>query len=317
MEEDKRKKQELAQAKREDEKRERQEIAKKRRQEAKAAAAANSATNSATGTKDQEGASTSTSKTKKHQKKKEGAKTATGKSDDNSSNKTISEAEKVQKKLEKAQKLVAKMEAKKKALEQARAGPAVEDSQYISSLLDHATGPLTPESGLAVPQENLTVPSIKAPPLASQPTHDVGTDTGTEFLSASDSEETSSSGSSDSSDSDASDDSSSSGSAPDEAPCRSKQPIRVPPPKRKNPKQQGICREFLRSGRCRRGQKCYYRHELPERGAGAAQRDAGNRRNGRKQPQERGRVTLYQRVSFHFDVGPVDVSTSRVWNHGC
>ncbi|KAL9102422.1 MAG: hypothetical protein Q9187_009124, partial [Circinaria calcarea] len=60
-------------------------------------------------------------------------------------------------------------------------------------------------------------------------------------------------------------------------------------------KKRAICKDFLRNGRCKRGDQCHFRHELPERGNGA--------KSGRKQIEKRaegeekiGRMSLYQRV---------------------
>ncbi|KAI9876525.1 MAG: hypothetical protein M1830_006309 [Pleopsidium flavum] len=69
------------------------------------------------------------------------------------------------------------------------------------------------------------------------------------------------------------DDTSSSGSSPgedtpDEAPSKRSGPERVPPPKREKPK--SICRQFLKTGHCRRGERCKFLHELPERGSARA-----------------------------------------------
>ena len=87
--------------------------------------------------------------------------------------------------------------------------------------------------------------------------------------------------------------SSASSSAPESRPSKRTQPEKVAPPKRAQMKT--ICRNFLQSGRCKKGRTCRFRHELPERGSLAEiqrkqQRQA--RREGKKQ-----RVGLYQRVS--------------------
>lgn len=82
--------------------------------------------------------------------------------------------------------------------------------------------------------------------------------------------------------------------APDSASSKRNGPEKVAPPKRRKPnqRQKQICREFLKNGRCRRGENCVYRHELPER---------GSRNVGIKEPSmlagKKERVGLYQRVS--------------------
>ncbi|KAI4171924.1 MAG: hypothetical protein LQ348_006839 [Seirophora lacunosa] len=41
---------------------------------------------------------------------------------------------------------------------------------------------------------------------------------------------------------------------------------KVPPPARKHKPEKAVCRDFLRTGRCRRGKRCRWRHALPDRG---------------------------------------------------
>lgn len=91
---------------------------------------------------------------------------------------------------------------------------------------------------------------------------------------------TSSSGSSSKDDSD--DD------APEEASTKRNGPEKVAPPKRARPKR--ICREFLHKGLCKRGSRCKYLHELPERGSYGVGSQEVKRAEGRKE-----RVGLYQR----------------------
>lgn len=100
------------------------------------------------------------------------------------------------------------------------------------------------------------------------------------------------------------DDTSSSGSssdrdsdygAPDETLTKRGVPERVAPPKRLKPKQ--MCRAFLHRGICKRGSHCKYLHELPERGARGVVIQEGKRAEGSK-----GRVGLYQRVSWHIQL---------------
>ena len=63
--------------------------------------------------------------------------------------------------------------------------------------------------------------------------------------------------------------SSSSDDAPKVVPSKRTAPDKVPPPRREKPKSKSndICRNFLRSGRCPRGDQCRFRHEQPEKGA--------------------------------------------------
>ncbi len=95
---------------------------------------------------------------------------------------------------------------------------------------------------------------------------------------------------SDSEDSSSSSSSSSDEEAPETAPSTRTAPDRVPPPKKSKPK--AICRNFLKGGRCRRGDACHFRHELPERGSQAANR----KKEGKIAEAKTERKGLYQRV---------------------
>ncbi|KAL8630211.1 hypothetical protein Q9189_004053 [Teloschistes chrysophthalmus] len=76
--------------------------------------------------------------------------------------------------------------------------------------------------------------------------------------------------------------------APETAPIRRQGPQKVPPPKRNNKQQSNvICRDFLQSGRCRRGKKCKWRHELPERGEKRAAEEVTSSRWQRKSLHQR------------------------------
>lgn len=95
--------------------------------------------------------------------------------------------------------------------------------------------------------------------------------------------------------SDGSTSSASSSAAPDSQPTKRIKPDRVPPPKRG--KKNGICRNFLHSGRCKKGDSCAFRHELPYR------MKNGGRRNGRMKPpiqeeSKRRGMGLFQRVRY-------------------
>ena len=82
---------------------------------------------------------------------------------------------------------------------------------------------------------------------------------------------------------------SSSRSGPESRSTKRSRPDKVPPPRRRQ--NRTICRNFLQNGRCRKGDGCRFRHELPERGSRPERRKQG-KREGKKQ-----RVGLYQRVS--------------------
>lgn len=98
-----------------------------------------------------------------------------------------------------------------------------------------------------------------------------------------------------STDSDSEDFTSSSGSssdndAPETAPSTRVAPDKVLTPKKS--KQKAICRDFLKSGRCRRGDACLFRHELPQR----ASQGANRKKDGKKAEMKTERKGLYQRV---------------------
>lgn len=120
--------------------------------------------------------------------------------------------------------------------------------------------------------------------------------TSSDISSGSDYDSTSSSGSSSSSSSPSDSD-----AAPETAPSKPPNPARVPPPKRRKAKTENvICRNFLRNGRCARGEKCHFKHELPEKGSlsKAERRQAREvKAKAREGKKERERKGLYQRVS--------------------
>ena len=54
-----------------------------------------------------------------------------------------------------------------------------------------------------------------------------------------------------------------------------------------------ICRNFLQSGLCKRGDRCKFRHELPKRGSHGAES-----KESRSSTRRQEKIGLYQRVSF-------------------
>lgn len=100
-----------------------------------------------------------------------------------------------------------------------------------------------------------------------------------DLSSSEDDEDTSSSGESSSSD-----------EAPETSTSKRTAPDRVPPPPREKTNKD-ICRDFLRTGRCRHGKGCRFSHELPKRG----QKSKAEKRAKASEPKER--KGLYQRVS--------------------
>ena len=155
--------------------------------------------------------------------------------------------------------------------------PSLPDRQMVQQSIDSPKvldvadlGPISLENGSISEAEDKAEDSIST---TSSDDSDlsISTDSDSEDL-------TSSSGSS--SDSDAPETASSTRTAPD----------KVPPPKKS--KQKAICRNFLKSGRCARGDNCSFRHELPERGSQGTK----NRNEGKKAELRTGRKGLYQRV---------------------
>lgn len=175
-------------------------------------------------------------------------------------------------------------------------GP-VDDSQATERIKEEEpssliTGPLTPTSQPALPENEAEPGSRKEANLSGNPVdpgqppgpaestkaHDACTlapeevtrnvcSTASSDMSVSsddtlsgggDEEETSSSGSSSDSDS--------INGGPEIAISRRPEPRKIPPPKRNAKQDKAICRDFLRTGRCRRGKRCRWRHALPDRG---------------------------------------------------
>ena len=142
------------------------------------------------------------------------------------------------------------------------------------------------ELGLLLPNEVPETSSI-APSNdedTSDESSDITSNTSSEDLTSSDDDVISS-------------DTSSSGSAPEEDTSKAAIPESKTPAK--PTKKKAICRAFLAKGRCGRGEQCQYRHELPERGQGAANAARKEKMKGKRQDRgEKGeRMTLYQRVS--------------------
>lgn len=172
---------------------------------------------------------------------------------------------------------------------------------------DAAPNPLTPTSQPSIPdtdQPSHTL-ELSADYVLSAASNDRRLiDKSTEEADVSDDDSVSSSLSDDSSETSSSDDdddstssegsSSSSDDAPETAPSKREGPVRVPPPKRENPKAKAkdICRSFLKNGRCRRGESCRYRHELPEKGSASRPE-----RKVKTSEMKKERKGLYQRVS--------------------
>ncbi|KAL8879995.1 MAG: hypothetical protein Q9192_008116 [Flavoplaca navasiana] len=74
---------------------------------------------------------------------------------------------------------------------------------------------------------------------------------------------------------------------PEPVSSRSKGPQKVRPPKRVDRQEKAVCRDFLKTGRCRRGKRCRWRHALPER---------GRRKQEEETPFRVERKSLHQRL---------------------
>lgn len=107
----------------------------------------------------------------------------------------------------------------------------------------------------------------------------------------------SSSTASDSEDDTSSDSSSSDDDAPVELPSKRKHNAKglvTCPVKQRST---AICRNFLKHGRCNRGDSCNFRHELPARGSGtAASKEPRKKTNSKSREVLPKRLSLYQRV---------------------
>lgn len=179
---------------------------------------------------------------------------------------------------------------------------------------DTAQNPLTPTSQPSVPDTDQSAPPLRLTDDQPAATPDLAIPEITKVEGAnepdSDSDLSLSESSSDiSSDSDSDDDDSTSSSgssssssdsdaAPESRPITDHKPPRVPAPKRNKAKtsNRDICRQFLKNGRCPRGEKCHYRHELPEKGSmSKTERKAAREIKAAGGKKER--KGLYQRVS--------------------
>ena len=158
---------------------------------------------------------------------------------------------------------------------------------------DHTDPPLSTaegNSGLAansLPHDSNPAKGDESPPCsidkASQNSSISMSDSSSD-ISSTDSEDLTSSSGSSSSDIDSGDD------APEQVSSRRSGPQRVAAPRREKPRQ--ICRDFLKNGRCKRGDDCRFRHELPERGS----RDNPIKEVSKFEKRTE-RVSLHQRVS--------------------
>lgn len=168
--------------------------------------------------------------------------------------------------------------APEQELFKAEDGPEAQDSSRLDrpAMATNATN-------VEDPVGTIDLPSLETLP-------NVERDNCSDVSASSDSSMSSSSSSESASDSDSS---AASTAAPNETSSRSNGPIRVSPPKRELTKRR-ICRKFLANGYCPLGDKCRYRHELPERGS-RREKPESTKGKGRDKPAEK-RISLYQRL---------------------
>ena len=162
--------------------------------------------------------------------------------------------------------------------------PPVSDDGHDTKLLN-VSEKQNPDSASQSMSKPSCDPNVTLKPSLQPANQDSGssiTDSDSEISDTTSEDLTSSSGSS-SSASDSDDD------APRQISSKRSGPERVAAPKREKPRQ--ICRAFLRQGRCKRGDRCRYRHELPERGSRAARPNENKKTEGKVE-----RVSLHQRV---------------------
>ena len=181
-----------------------------------------------------------------------------------------------------------------------------------SETLVVAADPLTPTSQPVSPDIPIssTLQSLTASP-PSQPLDARLSNPPSIELNASSSDSDSSSEISTSSDASDTDSPSDSDSPPTEIPSNHLPPSSTPPPKAVAKKNKAICKRFLASGRCPMGDKCRYRHELPERGARKRDAPSKGREEGKKE-----RVSLYQRVGLLFASEEDNVTSLMVCTDG-
>ena len=135
-------------------------------------------------------------------------------------------------------------------------------------------------SSVSIQEVSEHPPESKEPGSEVEPSLSMSSSSSDITSSSEEDDETSSSG-----------DSSSSDDAPEAATSRRTAPDKVPPPKRERPKSNEICRNFLRNGRCPRGDSCKFRHELPAKG----QRSKAERRL-KADERRTEKKSLHQRV---------------------
>lgn len=98
----------------------------------------------------------------------------------------------------------------------------------------------------------------------------------------------------DSTSSEGSSSSSGSSSAPEPLSLKRAEPEKGPPPTQH--KTRRICRNFLQNGRCGKGDRCRFRHELPERGSRPSRSEMERRKKAVRESKRSQRLGLYQRV---------------------
>lgn len=159
-----------------------------------------------------------------------------------------------------------------------------ESANPKTPLFDLQTSPDDKADTFKIDNKDAKAPHVNSDQAVSGPGASISSSSSD--ISSTDPEDFTSSSGSSSSGSESDDD------APDQASSKRTGPEKVPPPKRTKPK--AICNFFLKNGRCKWGDRCQYKHELPERGSRDTRREEVQRSEKKTE-----RVGLHQRVSIN------------------
>ena len=184
------------------------------------------------------------------------------------------------------------LDAKQHQLAETKSDPQASMSQQTTCTVDSCS---------SIMVSSITGPPVAEYPLATTEPRKLGIDEADDVVANGVDSSTSDTSTDSETDTESEDDtsssgSSSSGSEPSESSmnCKVPSPLPLVRPSRSN----AICHAFLKNGRCHRGDKCRYRHELPERGSGAKALNQEGKKKGAKLREEgKPSMSLYQRVS--------------------
>ena len=193
--------------------------------------------------------------------------------------------------------------------ERSKGGPEADSSNPIQDPLTPTSQPAIPDSEvksefkLEQPSSGSKVLQLSVTDRSAPQTNIKSEEPQNETVDTMESAHSPSASSDNTSEDDDEDDTSSSGSsssdsesdveAPEMATSRPQGPQKVKPPKRVDKQTKAVCRDFLQTGRCRRGRRCRWRHALPER---------EHRKAETETPFRVERKSLHQRVCFPYAV---------------